>query len=89
MEVISQSGSGGLEDYKPSRTNMAKMKSKGQLDVIEYRGITMTESLHMGDPTDGYMEMLKARNSARGHLMAWHDKQARHEYLKDLMTGSS
>ena len=35
MEVISQCGSGGLEEYKPSRTNMAKMKSEGQLDVVE------------------------------------------------------
>ena len=26
MEVISQCGSGGLEEYKPSRTNMAKLK---------------------------------------------------------------
>ena len=26
MEVISQCGSGGLDDYKPSRSNMARMK---------------------------------------------------------------
>ena len=35
MEIISQCGSGGLEDYKPSLTNMTKMKLEGQLDVVE------------------------------------------------------
>ena len=70
MEVISQCGSGGLDDYKPSRTNMARMKLEGQLDVVEYSRITVPDSVHMGDPAVGYVEMLKARNSARGHLMA-------------------
>ena len=82
MEVTSQCGSGGLEDYKPSRTNVAKMKLEGQLDVVEYSCITVPESIYMGDPAGGYMEMVKARNSARGHLMAWHDKQAMQEYLR-------
>ena len=35
MEIISQCGSGGLDDYRPSRTNIAKMKLEGQLDVVE------------------------------------------------------
>ena len=35
------------------------------------------------------MEMVKARNSARGHLMAWHDKQAMREYLKEPETNSN
>ena len=76
MEVISQCGSGGLNDYKPSRTNMAMLMLEWQLDVVEYSRITVPESVHMGDPAGGYQEMVKARNSARGHLMAWHDKQA-------------
>ena len=74
MEVISQCGSGGVDDYKLSRTNMARMRLKGQIDVVEYSLITVPDSVHMGDP--GYVEMLKARNSARGHLMAWNEKQA-------------
>ena len=89
MEVISQCDSGGLEDYKPSRTNMVKMKLEGQLDVVEYSRITVPESVHMGDPASGYMEMVKGRNSTRGHLMAWHDKQAMQEQLKELVTGSN
>ena len=50
MEVISQCGSGGLDDYKPSRTNMARMKLEGQLDVVEYSRNTVPDSVHMGDP---------------------------------------
>ena len=50
---------------------MAKIKLMGQLDVVEYSRITVPELVHMSDPaTGGYVEMVKARNSARGHLMA-------------------
>ena len=89
MEIISQCGSGGLEDYRPSRVNMAKLKLEGQLDVVEYSRITVPESVHMGDPAVGYVEMLKARNSARGHLMAWSEKRAMQEYLKGLTENSN
>ena len=75
MGVISQCGSGGLDDYKPSRTNMARMKLEGQLGVVENSRITVPDTVHMGNPAGGYVEMLKARNSARGHLMAWDEKQ--------------
>ena len=30
----------------------------------------------MGDLAGGYVEMLKARNSARGRLMAWSERQS-------------
>ena len=89
MEIISQCGSGGLEDYRPSRTNMAMLKLEGQLDVVDYSRVTVPESVHMGDPAGGYVEMLKARNSARGHLMAWSEKRAMQEYLKELMENSN
>ena len=89
MEIISQCGSGGLEDYRPSRTNMAKLKLEGQLGVVEYSRITVPESVHMGDPAGGYVELLKARNSARGHLMAWSEKRAMQEYLKGLTENSN
>ena len=89
MEIISQCGSGGLEEYRPSRINMAKLKLEGQLDVVEYSRITVPESVHMGDPAGGYVEMLKARNSARGHLMAWSEKRAMQESLKGLTENSN
>ena len=71
MEVISQCGSGGLGDYKPSQTKMDRMKLEGQLGVVEYSRITLPDSVHMGDPSWGFVKMLKARKSARGYLMAW------------------
>ena len=76
MEVISQRGFGELDDFKASRTNMAQIKLEGQLDVVENNRITVPDSVHMGDPAGGFVEMLKARNSARGHLMAWSEKKA-------------
>ena len=84
MEVISQCGSGGLDGYKPSQTNMAWMKLKGQLDVVQYSRITVPGSVDVGDPAGGYVEMLKGKNSARRHLMAWNEKQAMKEYLREL-----
>ena len=33
--------------------------------------------------------MARARNSARGHMMAWYDKQAIQEHLKELETCSN
>ena len=89
MEVISQCGSGGLDDYRPSRINVARMKLEGQLDMVEYSRITVPESVHLGDTAGGYVEMLKARNSARGHLMAWSEKQAMQEYLQELTENSN
>ena len=89
MEVISQCGSGGLDDYRPSRIYVARMKLEGQLDLVEYSRITVPESVHMGDPAGGFVEMLKARNSARGHLMAWSEKQAMQEYLIELTETSN
>ena len=65
------------------------MKLKGQLDVLEYSRINVPELVHMVDPAGGYVEMLKAGNSARGYLMAWHDKQNMQENLKELMMGSN
>ena len=43
----------------------------------------------VGNPAGGYVEMLKARNSARGHLMAWNERQAMQEYLKELTENSN
>ena len=89
MEVISQCGSGGLDDYKPSRTNMARMRLEGQLDVVEYSRITVPDSVHMWDPAGGYVEMFKAGNSGRRHLMAWSEKKAMKEHLQELTEGSN
>ena len=86
MEVVSQYGSGGLDDYKPSRANMARMKLEGQLDVVWYSRITVPDSVHVGDPAGGYVEILKARNSARGHLMAL-EREASHAGVSEGADG--
>ena len=51
--------------------------------MVENNRITVPDSVHMGDPAGGFVEMLKARNSARGHLMAWSEKKAMQEHLQD------
>ena len=89
MEVISQFRPGGLGYYKSLRTNTALMKLEGQLDVVEYSRTTVPDSVYMEDPAWGYVEMLKARNSARGHLMAWSEKHAMQECLKELTEDSN
>ena len=38
--------------------------------MVEYRRITVPELVHMSSPAGGYVENVKARNFARGHLMA-------------------
>ena len=57
--------------------------------MVEYSRITVPDSVHMGDPAGGSVEMLKARNSARVYLMAWDEKQAMQEYLKELTENSN
>ena len=84
MEVISQCGSGGLDNFKPLRKNMVRMKLEGSLGVVEYSRFTVPDSVHMGDPAGGYVEMLKAGNSARRPLMIWSEKKAMQAYLKEL-----
>ena len=64
------------------------MKLQGQVDVVEYSRTTVPESVHMGDHAGDCLEMLKARNSARGHLIAWQEKQAMQEYLKEFIMSS-
>ena len=89
MEVISHCASGGLDDYKPLPTNLVRMKLEGQLGVVEYSRITIPDSVYRGDPAGGSVEMLNARSSARGRLMAWNGKNAMQEYLQDLAENSN
>ena len=53
MEVISRCRFGGLEEYKPSGTIIVKMKLEKQLDMVEYSGITVPDSVQMHDPAGG------------------------------------
>ena len=51
--------------------------------MVEYSRIKV------GDPAGGYVEMLKATNSAREQLMAWSEKHAMQEYSKELTEDSN
>ena len=64
---------------------MARLRLEGQLDMVEYSRITIPDSVHMIDPANSYMEMLKTRNSA----MAWSENKAVQEHLQELMEGSN
>ena len=68
---------------------MTRMKLEGPLGVVEYSRITVPDSVHVGDSAGGYVEMLKARKSARWQLVAWNEKQAMQEYLKELTKNSN
>ena len=57
--------------------------------MVEYSRITVPDLFHVGDPPAGYVEMLKAKNFTRGHLMAWNEKQTMQEYLKELTENSN
>ena len=57
--------------------------------MVENSLITVPDSVHMEDPAGGYVEMVKARNSARGHFVASSKKHAMQEYLKELTEDSN
>ena len=49
--------------------------------MVEYSRITIPDSVYVGDSAGGYVEMLTARNSTRGHLMAWKERKlCRHNF---------
>ena len=87
MEIISQCGSGGLEDYRPSRINMAKLKLEGQLDVVEYSRITVPESVHMGDPAGGYVEMFVESEELRERAPDGLEREASHAGISERAHG--
>ena len=57
--------------------------------MVEYSRITITDSVRMCDPAVGYVEMLKAKNSTKGQLMAWNEKKAIREHSQELIEGSN
>ena len=49
----------------------------------------MSETVSIDEPAGGYMEILKYRNSAKGHLMALEDNSAMEGYLETMMQGTT
>ena len=71
MEILSQCGESTLKDFKPPLMNHGKGSVVGQLVPVEYNRLTVSETVSIDEPADGYMELLEYRNSARGYLFAY------------------
>ena len=89
MEILSQCGESTMKDFKPSPMNHRKGSVVGQLVPVEYKRLTVSETVSIDEPASGYMEMLEYRSSARGHLMALEDKSAMEGYLETMMQGTN
>ena len=78
-----------MKDFKPSPTNHGKGSVVGQLVPVEYNRLTVSDTVSIDEPANGYMEILKYRNSARGHLLALEDQSAMEGYLETMMQGAT
>ena len=63
-EKLSQCGESNLRDFRPSCMN------HGQLNPVEYKRLTVSDTVSIDEPAGGYMKMVEYRNSTRGHLIA-------------------
>ena len=61
---------GGSGEYKLSKINAARGKMERQLDLVEYSRIRITDSVHLGNPLAGYLEILKIRTQQEE--FSWH-----------------
>ena len=70
MEIISQCGESTLRYFRPSCLNHRKGSVIEQLTTVNYNRLTVSDTVSIDEPADGYMEMMEYRNSVRGHLIA-------------------
>ena len=89
METLSQCGESTMKDFKPSPMNHGNGSVAGQLVRVEYNRLTVSETVSIDEPSGGYMEMLKYRNSARGYVMALEDEKAMEGYLETMLRGTT
>ena len=89
IEILSQCGESTLQVFKPSSMNHGKGSVVGQLVPVECNRLTVSKTVTIYEPADGYMEIMEYRNSARGHLIALENKKARECYLETMMQGTT
>ena len=89
MEILSQCGESTMKDFRPSPMNHGKGNVAGQLVLVEYNRLTVSEAVSKDEPAGGYMEMLEYRNSARGYVIALEDKIAMEGYLETMLQGTT
>ena len=61
----------------------------GQLTPVEKNRLTVSNTVSIDEPADGYMEMMGYRNSARGHLIAPENKSAMECCLEKISGGTA
>ena len=83
MEILSQCAERALKDFKPFSMNHGKGSVAGQLILVEYNRLTMSETVSIDEPAGGYLEMVEYRNLARGHLIVLEG------YLKTMIQGTT
>ena len=76
-----------MKDFKPSPMNHGKGSVVGQLVPVEYNRLAVSDTVSIDEFTNGYIEMVEYRNSARRHLMALEDQSAMEGYLETMMQG--
>ena len=64
MELMSQCGENTLKDFKPSSLNHGKGSDVGQLILVEYNRLTVSETVAIDDPAGGFVVTVKCRKSA-------------------------
>ena len=89
MEILSQCGDSTLRDFKSSFMNHGKGSAVGQLIPVEYNRMTVSKTVSIDEPADGYMEMTEYKNSASGHLIALENKSAKECYLETMIQGTA
>ena len=89
MEILSQCGESTMKVFKLSPMNPGKGSVVGQLVPVEYNRLTLSDTVSIDEPANGYMEMLECRNSARGHLMALEEQSNMEGYLETMMQGTT
>ena len=62
--------------------NHGKGSVVGQLIPVEHKRLTVSETVSIDEPSDGYMETVEYRNLARGHLITLANKDAMEDYLE-------
>ena len=78
-----------MRDFKPSSMNHGKGSVIEQLVPVEYSRMRVSETVFIGEPAGGYMEMMEYRNAARGHLVSLEIKSAMEGYLETMMQGTT
>ena len=62
MKILSQCGETTMKDFKPSPMNQGKGSVVGQIVPVEYNQMTVSDTVSIDEPANGYMEMLEYRN---------------------------